>query len=63
VNGKSYCRTLDRFSNIPALKKGLVARFVCGKDTAIFPRIAKEFGVDMTHEVTEDGCRITLKLK
>jgi len=38
------------------------SKFVCGKDTTIFPRIVKEFGMDMIHEVTEDGCRITLKL-
>jgi len=38
------------------------SKFVCEKDTTIFPRIVKEFGMDMTHEVTEDGCRFTLKL-
>lgn len=39
------------------------SKFVCGKDTTIFPRIAKDFGMDMTHEITEDGCRVALKLK
>jgi len=37
-------------------------KFVCEKDTTIFPRIVKEFGMDMTHEVTEDGCRFTLNV-
>jgi hypothetical protein len=38
------------------------AKFVCEKDTTIFPRIVKEFGMDMTHKVTEDGCKLTLKV-
>jgi len=55
---------LRKINDEAAKKAGLDidSKFVCEKDTTIFPRITKDFGVDMTHEITEDGCRITLKL-
>ena len=38
-------------------------KFVCENDTKIFPKVFKEFGIDLTHEVEENGFRITVKLK
>ena len=55
---------LMKINDEMAKKTGLDidSKFVCGKDTTIFPRIVKEFGMDMNHEVTEDGCQLTLKI-
>ena len=55
---------LMKINDEMAKKAGLDidSKFVCGKDTTIFPRIVREFGMDMTHEVTEDGCQLTLKI-
>jgi len=39
------------------------AKFVCENDTKVFPKVFKEFGIDLTHDVEENGCRITVKLK
>ena len=38
------------------------SKFVCEKDTTIFPRVVRDFGMEMTHEVAEDGCQLILKL-
>ena len=58
------CPNIKRNEEI-AKKAGLDIdpKFVCGKDTTIWPRVYKEFGVDMTHDVEENGCKIRIKLK
>jgi len=62
-----------RVKNCPVLKRvgGLVKkagldldpRFLCEIDSKIFPRLAKEFGVALTFELEENGCKTTAKLK
>jgi len=38
-------------------------RFICDMDTKINPKVAKEFGVELTSKLEENGCRTTAKLK
>jgi hypothetical protein len=38
-------------------------KFMCEEDSTILPRIFKEFGIDVTWELEENGCRIRAKLK
>ena len=62
-----------RVKNCPHLKKmrdlvkktglDLDPRFMCEIDAKTNPKISKEFGIDMTVELEEDGCRYTAKLK
>ena len=62
-----------RIKNCPVLKRqrdlvkkaGLDVdpRFLCEIDAKINPEVAKEFGVDLTFELEENGCTTTAKLK
>ncbi len=62
-----------RVKNCPYLKKmrdlikkaglDLDPRFMCEIDAKMNPELSKEFGIDMTVELEEDGCRYTAKLK
>lgn len=62
-----------RVKNCPYLKKmrdlikkaglDLDPRFMCEIDAKTSPKLSKEFGIDMTVELEEDGCRYTAKLK
>lgn len=36
---------------------------MCKFDQKVMPEMSKEFGVDMTMELEENGCRVTTKLK
>jgi len=38
-------------------------KFVCDTDLKIYPIIAREFGIDLTYELQENGCRLVGKLK
>jgi len=62
-----------RIKNCPVLKRqrdlvkkaglDLDPRFICEMDAKINPEVAKEFGVDLTLELEENGCITTAKLK
>ena len=62
-----------RVKNCPYLKKtrdlvkksglDIDPRFMCEIDAKMNPEICKEFGIDMTVKLEEDGCRYTAKLK
>ena len=62
-----------RVKNCPVLKRqrdlvkkaglDLDPRFLCEIDAQINPEVAKEFGVDLTCELEENGCRNKAKLK
>jgi len=38
-------------------------KIICERDAKYFPKLFKEFGVDATWELEENGCRCTAKLK
>jgi hypothetical protein len=38
-------------------------KFICEADSKIFPELFKEFGIDVTMELEENGCIFTAKLK
>ena len=62
-----------RVKNCPHLKKmrdvvkktGLEIdpKFICERDAKYFPKLFKEFGMDVAWELEENGCRFTAKLK
>ena len=62
-----------RVRNCPHLKKmkdvvkksglDIDPRFMCEMDAKTSPELSKEYGIDMTVELEEDGCRFTAKLK
>ena len=62
-----------RIKNCPILKRqrelikkaglDIDPRFLCEIDAQINPEVAKEFGVDLTCELEENGCRTKAKLK
>jgi len=65
--------SIVRIKNCPVLRRleGLVKkagldlepRFLCEMDAKIFPRVAKEFGVDLTIALEKNGCITTAKLR
>jgi len=38
-------------------------KFICEADSKIMPALAKEFGIDITMSLEENGCRATAKLR
>jgi len=62
-----------RIKNCPILRRqrdlvkkaglDLDPRFICEIDSKINPEVAKEFGVDLTCKLEENGCINTAKLK
>jgi hypothetical protein len=38
-------------------------KIFCERDAKYFPKLFKDFGIDITWELEEDGCRATAKLK
>lgn len=64
---------VGRIKNCPSLirmrdlvkKAGLNIdpKFLCEADLKIFPKLAKEFGMDVTIDLEENGCISTAKLK
>jgi len=38
-------------------------KFACERDSKYFPRLFKDFGIDMTWDLEENGCRFTAKLR
>ena len=62
-----------RIKNCPVLRRqrdlvkktglDLDPRFICEMDAKINPEVAKEFGVDLTSELEENGCITTAKLR
>lgn len=61
-----------RISNCPVLRRqrdlvrkaglDLDPRFLCEIDAKINPEVAREFGVELTCELEENGCKTTAKL-
>ena len=64
AGGINNCVLLKRMRDI-VKKTGLEIdpKFICKRDAKYFPKLFKEFGVDATWELEENGCRCTAKLK
>jgi len=64
AGGVKNCVLLKRMRDI-VKKTGLEIdpKFLCEKDAKYFPKLFKEFGIDMTWKLEENGCRFTAKLK
>ena len=62
-----------RFKNCPFLSRGkelakkagldIDPKEICKNDTKIMPKMFEEFGIEVTMELEETGCRATAKLK
>ena len=64
AGGVKNCVLLKRMRDI--VKKTdleIDPKFLCEKDAKYFPKLFKEFGIDMTWKLEENGCRFTAKLK
>jgi len=64
AGGIKNCVLLKRMRDI-VKKTGLEIdpKFLCEKDAKYFPELFKEFGIDVTWHLEENGCRFTAKLK
>jgi hypothetical protein len=64
AGGVKNCVLLKRMRDI-VKKIGLEIdpKFICKRDAKYFPKLLKEFGIDMTWKLEENGCRFTAKLK
>ena len=64
VVGIKNCVLLKRARDL-VKKTGLDIdpKIFCERDAKYFPKLFKDFGIDITWELEEDGCRATAKLK
>ena len=64
TGGIKNCILLKRMRDI-VKKTGLEIdpKFLCKKDAKYFPELFKEFGIDVTWNLEENGCRFTAKIK
>jgi hypothetical protein len=58
------CPFIKAYSEL-SKKTGLdiTPKYVCENDLKFMPKVFKEFGVDLTSKIEENGCQITVKLK
>jgi len=58
------CVLLNRMRDL-VKKAGLEIdpKFICEADSKILPKLAEEFGIDITLNLEENGCRATARLK
>ena len=63
TGGIKNCVLLKKMRDI-VKKTGLDIdpKFLCEKDAKYFPALFKEFGIDVTWNLEENGCRFTAKL-
>lgn len=64
AGGIKNCVLLKRMRDI-VKKTGLEIdpKFLCKHDAKYFPKLFKEFGIDITWDLEENGCRFVAKLK
>ena len=64
AGGIKNCVLLKRMRDI-VKKTGLEIdpKFLCKKDAKYFPELFKDFGIDVTWNLEENGCRFTAKIK
>ena len=64
TGGVNNCVLLKRMRDI-VKKAGLDIdpKFICERDAKYFPELFKEFGINVTWDLEENGCRFTAKLK
>ena len=66
-------KAILRIKECPLLKKykeliekanlDLDPKFVCDNDLKIYPKMAKELGIDLSYEIQENGCRLVGQLR
>jgi hypothetical protein len=58
------CPLIKAYSEL-SKKTGLdiTPKYICENDLKFMPKVFKEFGVDLTSKIEENGCQTTIKLK
>ena len=58
------CPLIEEYGEL-LMKAGLsiTPKYICENDLKFMPKVFKEFGVDLTSTIEENGCQTTIKLK